>query len=76
MPTTKTAPLDVREQIRTALAHHPMRAVAQALGLAPATVASLAMPDDIRRVQAGTIALAEKNAGALSVLMTEGSPAR
>ena len=71
----RTTP-NVREQIRTALATHPVREVARVLGLSRPTVTALALPDSVSRVHPGSIALAEKNAAALSTLTALKSESR
>jgi hypothetical protein len=77
MPPTKPSSPDVREQIRTALASHPVRVVARALKLAPATVNSLALPDELSRAHPGSLAQARQNAGALLTLTaSEMTPSR
>jgi hypothetical protein len=63
-----TDPPDIRELIRAALAKHPIRVVAKALRLAPATVVGLTLPAEQRRCQPGSLALARENLHHLAAL--------
>jgi hypothetical protein len=72
LPMTK--PMNIRDQIRAALAQYPVRVVARALGIAPATVSALALPGGVCRCQPGSVALAEKNAPALAALISASRP--
>jgi hypothetical protein len=69
-------PPDVRALIRSALAVYPVRVVARVLGISPATVSALAVPDELCRCMPGSLALAEKNAAALAELTYRPAEAR